>query len=190
MYLQRVKPFFSLEQNRFEVINETGICLDVSILMLLCNSIYTSDQRDYIGWTLIGAISLVLACNAYRLMKKMLFVNAYGYYSSVRKHYRNWMYVSGKQEWLNRKVYRFKLFPQDWERKRDMYNAQETIDLEKAKEDLQIRYDELKEEIDWHNYYKLSQINIFDTIKQYNKDLQKYLKRRKRFAHITKADLD
>ena len=96
MYLYRVKPFFSLEQNWFEAVNEAGICLDVSIIMLLCNSVYTSEQRGYIGWALIFAISLVLACNAYRLTKKILTSHLYGNFVTVRKHYRNWRYSTGK----------------------------------------------------------------------------------------------
>ena len=71
-----------------------------------------------------------------------------------------------------------------------MYNAQETIDIDKTRQELKKRYDLLKNEIEWHNYYSLSQINIFDAIKQYNKDLQKHLRKEKRFTIITSENID
>ena len=96
MYLYYVKPFQSRKHNWMEIINELGICIYVKIVMCLCNSVYTTEQRNIIAWTLILVICLVLTSNAYILMKEILSEYIYGTFVYVKNYYKNWVFKGAK----------------------------------------------------------------------------------------------
>ena len=80
-------------------------------------------MNDDIGVVFISAVGIMCGFNAFRVIKKIIMDSIIGNLKKARKYYNDAKYKKGQKSFLDDSIMKYKLYPENWEKKRNMYNA-------------------------------------------------------------------